>query len=342
MKQGKEMKTFPLPYDIQLYPTTRCNQRCSFCFNDGSSALRDLPLQEALNLLDILSEAGTRDLDIMGGEPFLLPWMPSFLHAAIRDNIMVNISTNGSFPDVLDEFRGIRPERINIGVSLEGINPETHNRLTNSDNFEKAITSITTLVSLGLNPIVKTVINRLNRDEIQPIIGLMKKLGVTRYYLIQMDLFSHAPDDENNALGFVEFMKFFYDISSHNPGIDINKVNASCFEKNTLPAGVRCAGGVKKLSIMPDGSVYPCNLFHNFPEFRLGNIFTDNFTDIWMSPKLDFFRYFDKNHCQVTGCSNFVSCTGGCPAHGCFHDLDMNGTDIRCISRKEGMIKTSW
>jgi radical SAM protein with 4Fe4S-binding SPASM domain len=203
------------------------------------------------------------------------------------------------------------------------------------------LTSISTLVSFGLNPIVKTVVGRQNRDEIQPIIGLLKRLGVIRYYLIQMDLFSHDPDDENNALGFVEFMKFFYAISSHNPGIEINRVNASCFEKDRLPEGVRCAGGVKKLSIMPDGSAYPCNLFHHFPEFRLGNIVTDDFTDIWMSPKLDFFRYSDKNHCQITGCSNFVSCTGGCPAHGYFHDLDMNGTDIRCISRKEGTFKSS-
>jgi len=327
------MKPFPLPHYIQLYPTVRCNQRCSFCFNDGSSAVRDLPPQDALNLLDILCDVGIRELDIMGGEPFLLPWMPSFLHAAIREDILVNISTNGSFPDVLEKFRGVRAERIAIGVSLEGSSPETHNRLTCSHNFDKAVTSIATLVSLGLNPIVKTVVNRLNLHEIPSIIDLMKKLGVTRYYLIQMDLFSKASPAGNIALGFVEFVKFYADTAARNAGIAINKVNASCFEKDTLPAGVRCAGGVRKLCIMPDGSVYPCNLLHYFPEFSLGNIFTDDFTDIWMSPKLDYFRYVDKNHCQVTGCANFVSCTGGCPAHGYFHDSDMNGTDIRCIAR---------
>ena len=327
------MKPFPLPHFIQFYPTVRCNQRCSFCFNDGSSAVRDLPPQEALNLLDILCDLGIRELDIMGGEPFLLPWMPSFLHAAIKENVLVNISTNGSFPDILEKFRGVRPERISIGVSLEGSSPETHNRLTSSHNFEKTVTSITTLVSLGLNPIVKTVVNRLNLHEIPSIIDLMKKLGVTRYYLIHMDLFSKARPARNITLGFVEFVKFYADTAARNSGIAINKVNASCFEKDTLSAGVRCAGGVRKLCIMPDGSAYPCNLFHHFPEFRLGNIFTDDFTDIWMSPKLDYFRNADKNHCRVTGCSNFVSCTGGCPAHGCFHGPDMNGTDIRCIAR---------
>lgn len=331
--RGKAIKPFPLPQYIQLYPTLRCNQRCSFCFNDDASTIKDLAPQEALNLLDILSALGIRDLDIMGGEPFLLPWMPSFLHAAIKERIIVNVSTNGSLPDVIEEFRGLGPDRINVGVSLEGSTPENHNGLTNADNFERALISIRTLVSLGLDPIVKTVVSRHNMHDIPLIIDLIKKLGVTRYYLIQMDCFSKAIPAGNIAPGFVEFMQFNTATHAGTTGISIHKVNASCFEKHALPEGVRCAGGVRKLCIMPDGSVYPCNLFHHFPEFCLGNIFSDDFTDIWMSPKLDFFRYFDKNHCQVTGCSNFISCTGGCPAHGHLHSGSLNSTDIRCISR---------
>lgn len=331
-ERGKAIKPFPLPQYIQLYPTLRCNQRCSFCFNDGASTVRDLAPQEAMNLLDILCDLGIRDLDIMGGEPFLLPWMPSFLHASIKENIMVNVSTNGSFPHILEEFRGLGPDRITIGVSLEGSTPENHNGLTNSDNYEKAIISIRTLVSLGLDPIVKTVINRRNMHDISSIIDLLKKLGVTRYYLIQMDLFSKAFHAGKIAPGFVEFTKFYADTTARNTGINIHKVNASCFEKHTLPEGIRCAGGVRKLCIMPDGSAYPCNLFHHFPEFFLGNIFTDDFTDIWMSPKLAYFRCFERNLCQVTGCSNFASCTGGCPSHGYFHSLDLNSTDMRCSS----------
>jgi radical SAM protein with 4Fe4S-binding SPASM domain len=52
-----------------------------------------------------------------------------------------------------------------------------------------------------------------------------------------------------------------------------------------------------------------------------------------MSPKLDFFRHFDRNRCRVEGCTNFPACTGGCPAHGYFHGPDLQGTDIRCASR---------
>jgi radical SAM protein with 4Fe4S-binding SPASM domain len=330
--KGKDLWHVPAPQHIQLYPTFRCNQRCAFCFNDNASQARDLSAQEALNLLDILCDFGICDLDIMGGEPFLLPWMPSFLHAAIKEHIMVNISTNGSLPDVFEEFSGLSPGRINVGVSLEGSSPEAHDRLTNSDNFEKAITSIRTLVSLGLDPIVKTVVSRRNRDDIQSVIDLLKELGVTRYYLIQMDVFSTEPCDKVNAMDFVEFMDFYGDMASHNAGIGINRVNASCFEKYTLPGGVRCAGGVRKLAIMPDGAAYPCNLFHHFPEFRLGNIFSDDFMDIWMNPKLGFFRVSEKNSCSRNQCANHGACTGGCPAHGYFHARDLDSADIRCVT----------
>ncbi len=323
---------FPLPGYVQLYPTMRCNQRCSFCFNDDASPVRDLSPQDALNLFDILCRLGIRDLDIMGGEPFLLPWMPSFLHAAIREHIKVNISTNGSLPHVLEEFSGLTPEKITIGVSLEGSNPETHNRLTRSHNFEKAMTSITSLVTRGLDPIVKTVVSRHNIQEIPSIIDRIKDLGVTRYYLIQMDLFSKAVFARDSALSFAEFMKCYTDTAAHHRGIAIHKVNASCFEKHTLPDGVRCAGGVRKLAIMPDGSAYPCNLFHHFSGFCLGNIFTDDFKDIWMSPKLNYFRVSEKNMCSSHQCENYDTCTGGCPAHRYFHTKNLSGIDIRCAS----------
>ncbi len=286
--------------------------------------------ENALNLLDIMLSLGIYDLDIMGGEPFLLSWMPSFLHAAIKEGIMVNISTNGSFPEVMEEFRGLTPEKINIGISLEGSTAERHNGMTNSANFDKALLSINSLVSIGLNPIVKTVVSRTTMPDIQSIADLLTKSGVKRYFLIHMDMFTKADSAQQSTLSYPEFLGFFQEMKLTSTGIEINKVNASCFEKNTLPKGVRCAGGVRKLSVMPDGSVFPCNLFQHAPEFNLGNIFIDPFSGIWPNPGLAFFRSFSSNKCSVIDCSNHASCTGGCPAHAFFHDYNVHGTDIRC------------
>lgn len=290
--------------------------------------------ENALNLLDIMLNLGISDLDIMGGEPFLLPWMPSFLHAAIKEGVMVNISTNGSFPEVMKEFRGLNPQKINIGISLEGSSAQKHNCLTNAANFEKALSSISSLVAMGLNPIVKTVVTVATMRDIQSIADLLIKLGVKRYYLIHMDLLLKDYSTQQSAISYPDFLDFYHAISAmENSELQIFKVHASCFNKQTLPEGVRCAGGVRKLSVLPDGSVYPCNLFQHAPEFNLGNIFTDTFSEIWSSPMLDCFRLFGENSCEMKACSNHSSCTGGCPAHAIFHGYKLAGTDIRCTEK---------
>ncbi len=286
--------------------------------------------EHALDLLDIMLDLNIRDLDVMGGEPFLLPWMPSFLHAAIREGIMVNISSNGSLPEVMKEFSGLSSAKINIGISLEGGTAETHNRLTCSKNFDKAVTSITSLVALGLDPIVKTVVNRQTMADMPGIIALLKQMGVQRYYLIHMDQIAKDQSHTLSAVSYPEFLNFFQKIKLTNTGIEINRVNASCFEKEKLPKSARCAGGVNKLSIMPDGSVYPCNLFQHNAQFRLGNLFTEPFSALWESSLLDFFQKFTGNKCIKTDCSNHFSCTGGCPAHALVHGYDMQDMDIRC------------
>ncbi|MBI5641798.1 MAG: radical SAM protein, partial [Nitrospirae bacterium] len=148
--------SFPLPQYIQLYPTTRCNQNCFFCFNHPSASQQktDLSYDNAMMLLNILGDIPMRDIDIMGGEPLLLTWMPDFIRAALSRDMSVNISTNGSFPEIMSKMKGMDPARFNIGVSLEGSTEAGHNGHTRSKNFSLALRSIQNLVSLELDPIV--------------------------------------------------------------------------------------------------------------------------------------------------------------------------------------------
>jgi len=261
----------------------------------------------------------------------LLPWMPDFIGEGLSRDFSLNISTNGSRPDLLRHLRGTSQEGFNIGVSLEGSTEERHNKLTGSDNYAAALESIESLVSLALDPIVKTVLNQDTACDIQNIVDLLKGIGVKRYYIIHMDVLSKNKAGVREAISYTGFLDFYGRIKDENPDIGVHRVNASCFDKNSLPPGVRCAGGVRKLSIMPDGSVFPCNLFHDLREFEIGNIFRDRFSDIWGHPGLGFFRDHRKNSCTVSQCRNRASCTGGCPAHGYYHYRNTEMTDIRCL-----------
>lgn len=321
----------PYPVYIQLYPTTKCNQRCSFCFNPKNRPPTDLSFQNALVLLDILANNDVTAIDIMGGEPCLVPWIADFVDKGLTYGMSLNISTNGSMPDMIERFKGMPIDRFNIGISLEGSAAAKHDRLTGSNNFTAAIKSIKKLVEFSLNPIVKTVLNQDTADDMQNIIDIVRLMGINRYYIIHMDILSKQNSAAKKAVDFSAFLDFYKKIKTDNPDIEVHRVNASCFDSNSLPPGVRCAGGVKKLSIMPDGSVFPCNLFHNAKEFEIGNIFRDRFSDIWTHSRLDFFRKHQKNNCHIHACENHGHCTGGCPAHGFYHYRNPDMTDIRCI-----------
>jgi radical SAM protein with 4Fe4S-binding SPASM domain len=322
--------SFPLPGFIQFYPTLRCNQRCGFCFNPPSDYASDMSFENALTLLDVLLCNGIGEIDIMGGEPFLLDWMPDFLDIAIKSGRSVNLSTNGSTVDAIEKLSAMDPAKFNIGISLEGSTEAIHNRITNSHHFYRALATLSKLVSAGLDPIVKTVVSKETMPDIQEIVNLLRDMEVRRYYLIHMDLITRDANLKKAALGYCAFRDFYECIKRDNQDIGIFKVNSSCFEKETLPEGVRCAGGVRKLAVMPNGSVYPCNLFQHFEEFRLGNIFKDDLISIWASPKLDLFRHCRRNSCTVDPCANRQSCTGGCPAHSYYHYGKYLKSDIRC------------
>jgi radical SAM protein with 4Fe4S-binding SPASM domain len=334
---------FAPPAFVQLYPTTRCNQRCHFCFNSDSLAtprLRrsagrpgtasDLSYSDALRLLDILESHGIREIDVMGGEPLILPWMPDFVDISVGKKLTVNLSTNGSNIRAISRFKNREPGECRIGISLEGSTAKRHNVITNSSHFDAAVGSIRHLVSRGLHPIAKTVLTKRNAADIQEIVALLRGIGVRRYYIIHMDLLSTDRILRKDLLGFQEFVSFYRKLKEANPDMDIFKVHASCFSKHHLPDGVRCAGGVRKLSILPDGSVFPCNLFHGFEEFNLGNIFKDDFSAIWNNPILKRFREYLGNKCDIDDCPHRTSCTGGCPAHGYYHYGETERTDIRC------------
>lgn len=325
---------FPIPAYIQLYPTLRCNQRCSFCFNDTGSQGADMAREDAATLLDIMTSHGIGELDIMGGEPFLLDWMPDLLYKAVDRGIAVNISTNGSLLPALKNLDGINPELLTIGLSLEGSSRDRHDRLTGARNFEIAEKSLQWLLGAGLNPVVKTVVSADTADDIRGIIALLRRWGIRHYFLIHMDNFSADPCCRRKTFSYPEFMQLTDRIIADNRDMRIGRVTASCFNGAASAQQLRCAGGSKKIAVMPDGSVLPCNLFQGFPEFRLGNIFSEALPRIMSNRLLDHFRVWKGNNCPVADCDNRSACTGGCPAHGYYHFRDPEAPDLRCTAAR--------
>lgn len=285
--------------------------------------------REGRVLGNLLIEAGVHEIDILGGEPTLIYWVKDFVERMTGAGITINISTNGSLPEIVNELSRDRSGLMNIGFSLHGL-VETHNALTGSGNFSKAVSGIGRMVEKCKNPIVKSVLTRRNMHEIYELVTYLKNLGVKRYFLLHEDVIGEP--ESTLWFSYPEFQKFYLKLRESFCGDpEIGAVAASGFYKYGIKRRGRCDAGLQKLAIMPDGSVFPCNLFQGFNEFRLGNIFRERVDEIGRSPVLDYLRRKKCNDvCGVQRCGHYSACTGGCPAHSYYFYKTLDAVDPRC------------
>jgi radical SAM protein with 4Fe4S-binding SPASM domain len=177
-----------------------------------------------------------------------------------------------------------------------------------------------------LRPVVKTV---YGRTADHALIADILALKPRKFYLLYRDAL-----DPSQLCETVPFDQFIEAVRKRFDPAAVGTVFCLGFlpDRETYPvlAQTRCPAGTTKLGIMPDGSVYPCNLFFGLQEFRLGNILTDPFERIWRHPALSFFRTFAGNPCSRMSCSLHSACHGGCPAHSLMLCGSVGAPDPRC------------
>ncbi len=286
------------PRGIQFYPTLSCNYRCDFCFNRGLGGADAISPHDFLSLIHILKGIGVESVDILGGEPTLHPALPEFASIINENNLSAVISTNGSNIRTLRLISKAhaRGANIKIGVSVNS---------NNSSVLDDFITDC--------KPYVKSVAAK----KPFPVPGAAAKyVGMPgiNYYLIFRDAISK--DDLRETMPFFEYYEILNELKRERNGVDGVYCAGFLPDMEVYPEleGVRCPAGTTKAAVLPNGDVYPCNLFFRHRQFRLGNIFTDDFEVIWSNPVLDFFRVFHGNKCLRKRCGLFNRCRGGCPA----------------------------
>ncbi len=264
-----------------------------------------------------MASSGIPELDLLGGEPTLLPHLSERISRAVSCGISVNISTNGSNVPLLNMLAGrFSREQLRMGISV--------NEDAESEDLSEFINSH--------RPMLKSV---CARERTLPVL-VERYMGLPQveFYLIYMD--ATRRDDLDATLPYPEYQKRLLALQQRYQ--NTREVVCSGFLPDTDShpelAGVRCPAGTTKLSVMPDGSVYPCYLLFRNPEFRLGNILSDPLDSILNSTELAFFRTFRGNPCNKDVlCEYYSRCHGGCPAVSLLATGDIAAPDPRCSPR---------
>ena len=315
-----------LPY-IQFYPTLRCNKSCNFCFNKGVSFTPDITIADFKNIAFFLREAGVQCIDVLGGEPTLHPALIPLLDIVLMQGMKCNLSSNGTNIDLLNSLsERYNKEFLRIGISM-------NSRALSSELHEYIIRH---------RPVLKSVLTKKTTipDGCELYIGMP---GI-EYFLLYMDVVGHH--DLEHSMSFYSYYEKLTRMKRVYSGLE--GVFCSGFlspkQDHSMSQSARCPAGTAKLSILPDGSVYPCYLFYRYREFEIGNILRDDFQKIWQSPILNYFRTFSGNNCPQTDCTLFSTCHGGCPAISYIFYKDLDVSDPRCVylaHRKDSVLSGS-
>lgn len=297
------------PDYIQFYPTLRCNQSCGFCFNRNMPRVPDMPVEQFRNMMQKIAQIGVKTIDILGGEPTLHHDIVACIREAREHGLSVNISSNGSNTPLLAEIMTAFPE-VFVGISV---------------NDRPALERIRAFIH-EYKPAVKSVFTpAMDRDLAADLL----LLNPGNYYLIYRDAL-----DRSELSSTVPFHEFLSEAEKRFEPGQAGLVFCSGFVPDTSSSpelsSVRCPAGTTKLGVMPDGSVYPCNLWFGKKEFLLGNILSDPFESIWNHPALAWFRSAPRNTCPITACALHSRCHGGCPAHSLACAGTLSAPDPRC------------
>lgn len=347
------MKLLRAPTDIFLSVTHRCNLCCFHCSVFPSDYKNnELTTKELFALIDELADLKIFTVRISGGEPFMRKDIMNIIEKIVLNNMRLSINTNAMFISgtITKKLSKYRNRIDDIMVSIDGSRAEIHEKLRGKGSFERMIDGVRKLTQAGLSVSAYTTVVKYNFNDIDDIIKLCKKLGI-----------KHVKFNELLPIGLG--LKYFNKLGLNNieRNVVINKLKKLAKKYNGFIDGTYlqicelfsadssdnkefplsgCGATLNSLTILPDGTVVPCDRMQNFV---LGNVREKSISEIWhSSPQIKRFRErFNKTLRDVKECADCeykIKCTGGCPAIPFYLEGNLLGRDpLSCYKVYAGM-----
>jgi|GEM_PF-2343670 len=290
------------PKRISYFITYKCNFSCPYCYLP-EEFFHKRKEKTVTEIIRAFQKIGIEQIDVLGGEPFLeQEKLNNFLTSCLNASIKIkSISTNGLIINnetlsLLETIKGVT-----VLVSLDAATPATYKIIRNSPYFFRVIENIKVLVERKIRVVLGFTITKDNFKEIGKFMTLARRLKVNGISVGSYIPVGRGQKIENRFLNNEEMIWIYNLIKKNKDLLNIYGIK----EKG-------CPAGTEELAIIPNGDVYPCGLFINFKETKLGNIF---------DKEIDFssHKYFsDLLKCEIPNrclsCCLPSLCPGACKA----------------------------
>jgi MoaA/NifB/PqqE/SkfB family radical SAM enzyme len=309
----------PLPRQLYLESTNRCNERCDQCPRThlGREADRDLSLVEAIAITDQLPVLERVVLHGLG-EPMLNPELPAIVAHLRGRGTHVLFNSNAT---ALGERMGralIASGLSELRVSLDGVTPETYGRIrgVGAKTLPKIVRNLAAFIRLqheldAEHPRVSYWFTAMRENicELPGLVDIARETGVGEIYVQRLvyfgeglaredqTLFRHAEEEHRAIIAETAQRCAKHGIAFRATGAETpmdyiaktatdaalaRRPWSGCWRPRTL-AYITATGNVFSCCFAP---------FHPGPAAMrvLGNVFEQTFAEIWNGPRYRAFR----------------------------------------------------
>jgi MoaA/NifB/PqqE/SkfB family radical SAM enzyme len=166
---------------LWVYTNYDCNLRCSYCVAESSPmaerrALSPVTVQQ---LVDEAVQLGFEHLYFTGGEPFLLEDIYDML-AYSAQRLPTTVLTNGMLfqGKRLDRLAAVQGDNLIVQVSLDGSRPEQHDPYRGQGSWAKTVAGIRKLQERGYRVCISTTETSCNSAYLAEICAFHCSLGI--------------------------------------------------------------------------------------------------------------------------------------------------------------------
>lgn len=184
-----------MPVSVCWSPIVRCNLACPHCLDDKT--VPELGRSERTEIATRIASSGVLGVDVSGGEPLLIRDLPTLLDVLVDGGCAVSVTTNGTHLPRRAEALARRVDAIR--VSLDGPDPDQHDRWRGQGSFAKAVSGIRAAIAHGIPTQIQTVLMRSTVAALPALVDLADRLGVHGLTVLQ-----YLPIGEGTSLAQAE------------------------------------------------------------------------------------------------------------------------------------------
>jgi radical SAM protein with 4Fe4S-binding SPASM domain len=310
------------PLTAYLHLTSACNLWCVYCYTKSTRTQHELDTDSWKDV--IIQSAQVADtLVFSGGEPLLRDDVFELASCAKAQGLTTKLLTNGTL---------ITPENCSliaqcfdaIQISIDG-SESVHNKTRGC--YRAADAALNTMVMCSPRKVsVGITVTKENIGELPNFIYSLKARGVTKVHL---NLLKPVTSRSRRYQPAVEHLEAFLQDLFHRAPLTVTN-----FDHIVPPIGecsLNCGAGTDVISLMPDGSMFPCEGLIR-PSLWAGNVLETPLAEcIKHSPVLQNLRKITVD--QIAGCRTCCYryfCGGGCRADALIFKGTLRAKDPFC------------